>query len=502
MSDKNKTQSGDYREEMEELARIFKEELDKAVQDSEESAEVQNIDELKVEGYNPREVSLDGGEREYTQEELCECCGERPRGTDKNPDSPFCSECEKILEKYPYDWKGITVFAASIFIVIASVICFAVNMPIFSYTIEGEQAYNDQKLLTAMIKYNKAETLISEEDEGKYFNLYEKRIFNEYALLNMDGVVSDVNEYFPESVLKLPMFNTVNDMNLKIKGIQVSVMAINDKLSKFEDISEKNYDEVIKVLDGLSGETLYYDGDNYYTKEDAEAEELDGTEEMYICDEGWINMYKYSVAQYTGKDDKTIAEYLSKAAESSEYLSVLVNPLLASTYVGIGEYDKAEALAEEIKEQNAEGSDYYMIKSMLSRYRDKDYNEGVNFCLKGLDMLSKIPEGSELIASYGYILSMQKTLNYIMLKDYEKAYKSAEECYAYQSESYSISVQVRDLYAMLALETGDKDTFKQLEEEIEQYGDESSAFSSDVENYRDGKVTLQELAMNGGYDLI
>ena len=40
-------------------------------------------------------------------ENLCDCCGERPRGTKKNPDSIFCEECEAILEKYPYDWKGL-----------------------------------------------------------------------------------------------------------------------------------------------------------------------------------------------------------------------------------------------------------------------------------------------------------------------------------------------------------------------------------------------------------
>ena len=50
MSDKNKpsNQSGDYREEMEELARIFKEELDKTIEESENT----KIDEeYEVEGY-------------------------------------------------------------------------------------------------------------------------------------------------------------------------------------------------------------------------------------------------------------------------------------------------------------------------------------------------------------------------------------------------------------------------------------------------------------------
>ena len=89
MSDKNKlnNQSGDYREEMEELARIFKEELDKTIEESENT---ETETEYEVEGY---EVTM--GEKkpveELTEDELCECCGERARGTEKNPNSPFCS---------------------------------------------------------------------------------------------------------------------------------------------------------------------------------------------------------------------------------------------------------------------------------------------------------------------------------------------------------------------------------------------------------------------------
>ena len=69
MSDKNKlnNQSGDYREEMEELARIFKEELDKTIEESENT---ETETEYEVEGY---EVTM--GEKkpveELTEDELC-----------------------------------------------------------------------------------------------------------------------------------------------------------------------------------------------------------------------------------------------------------------------------------------------------------------------------------------------------------------------------------------------------------------------------------------------
>lgn len=501
MSDKKNLNNGanDYREEMEELARIFKEELDKTIEEAESPAEAETAEEYQVEGYAVTMGDTKPKE-ELTEEELCECCGERARGTEKNPNSPFCSECEAILEKYPYDWKGAVAAILTLFVTIVAVISFATNVPIFSYMVEGEKAYNEHNLFTAVQKYNKALSHISEEDDGKYLNLYENRIYLNYDLVDMDSVLSDAGNYFKKAK-NLPMYKDVADIENQIVSMQSTVLVIQDVLSAYADVTDHNYDEIMSKLDALSGKKIYVKGTEYHL-EGEEGFTPTGKEEIYTCDDAWINMYKYSVVQYIGKDDKVIAEYLSKAAEGSDYLAKLVNPLLSATYVGIGEYEKAEVLAEKIREDNKESVDYYMVKSMLFRYRDKDYQKGVDTCINGLNMLATIPDGDSYIPQMGYILSMQKTLNYIMLEDYKSAYASAKECYSYQAESYSISVQVRDVYAMLALQTGDTETYTTLEEEIKEYGEEDAGFSTDVKNYRDGKVTLQELAQSGGYDLL
>ena len=490
-------ESNDYRAEMEELARIFKEELDKTIEES-ESTETET--EYEVEGY---EVTM--GEQKpvekLTEDELCECCGEKARGTEKNPDSPFCSDCEAILEKYPYDWKGATTAIVTLFVTLAAIICFIANVPIFSYTVEAEKAFNEGNLFTANQKFNKALEKIDKEDDGAYLNIYEKRILLNYNLLDMDSVLNDADAYFSDFAKKLPMYKDIAEIEEELMKMQASVLVIQDTLSQYTDISDKNYDEIIGALDALSGKKIYVKGSSYHL-EGEEGFTPTGKEDVYVCFDAWIDMYKYSAAQYLEKDGKIIAGYLSDAAEKSDYVAALVNPLLAATYVGIGEYDKAEALLPGIKEANKENADYYMVESMLYRYRDKDYQKGIDTCVKGLNMLSKIPDSSDMVAQVGYVLSMQKTLNYIMLKDYKSAYASAEECYSYQSETYSVSLQVRDMYAMLAIETGDYDTFETLEEEIATYGESSAGFSQDVKDYKAGKVTLQELAMNGGYDLL
>lgn len=499
MSDKKNlnNESNDYREEMEELARIFKEELDKTIEESEST---ETDEEYKVEGY---EVTM--GEKnpkeELSEADLCECCGERPRGTEKNPDSPFCSECEAILEKYPYDWKGAVATIVTLFVTLAAIICFAMNVPIFSYTIEGEKAHDNNQLYTALNKYNKALEKISKEDDGAFLNVYKKRIMTNYAMLDMDSVLTDADTYFSDKIIKLPMFKSIAEIEDESMGMQASVIVIQDTLATYEDVTEKNYDEIISSLDALSGKKLYATKTGYHI-EGEEGFTPTGEEDVYICDDAWIYMYKYSAAQYVGKDDKIIADFLAKAAEESDYLSVLVNPLLAATYVGIGEYEKAEALIPEIEKANVESIDAHLIKAMLYRYRDKAYQKGIDVSVEGLNLLAKVPDGSDLIAQLGYILSMQKTINYIMLEDYKSAYTSAEECYSYQSETYSVSIQVRDLYAMLAHKTGDIDTYKTLEEEISEYGEENAGFSQDVKDFKDGKVTLQELVMDGGYDLL
>lgn len=505
MNDKKKrnSESSDYREEMEELARIFKEELDKAVQESEDSADVEAIEDLEIEGYNPREVSVENAaqRKALTEDELCECCGEKPRGTEKNPNSPFCSDCEEILERYPYDWKGIVTAIAAIFITLAAVVSFAINVPVFSYTVEGEKAYNDNKLYTSLQKYDRAVESMVEGAEKEYLNVYKKRILTNYALLDMDSVLNDAGTYFTENAKKMPMYKDVAKIEDEIIGMQASVLVIQDVLSQYDDVTEKNYNEILKSLDELSGKKIYVSGSSYHLETEKDFTPT-GEEDVYVCEDAWISMYKYSAAQYIGKDEKTIAEFLAEASKQSGYLSRLVNPLLAATYVGIGEYDKAEALMPEIKNANSESVDYHMVQSMLYRYRDKDYQKGVDICIEGLNNLAKVPDGSEMIAQLGYILSMQKTLNYIMMDDYEKAFESAHECYSYQSESYAVSVQVRDMYAMLALEVGDTDVYTTLKDEIAEYGEDSIGFSKDVENYRKGNVTLEELAMGGGYDLL
>ena len=58
------------------------------------------------------------------------------------------------------------------------------------------------------------------------------------------------------------------------------------------------------------------------------------------------------------------------------------------------------------------------------------------------------------------------------------------------------------MYAILAYATGDKEAFNALELEIDSYGNDSIAFTSDVADFKSGKISLKEIAESGRYDLI
>lgn len=496
------TGGGDYREEMEELARIFKEELQKAVQDSQEAAEIDDLDKIEVEGYDPKAVSLDESRQPAQESELCECCGERPRGTKKNPDSVFCEQCEAILEKYPYDWKGIVAVVAMLGIVITALVYFASQVPLFSKMKLGDSALAENKVYTAMTKYDEAVNCIDEEDLSDYYGLFAKRIKAEYKLIDMSTALSECEEYIPESVMKLPSFRGISKIYDEIRIMQGSAFVIQDALAEYETVE---FDEIVSALDALSGKKIYEKNGSYYPETDTEYTP-DGSEFVFVCDEGWLNLYRYSAAIYSEQDEELLIDYLEKAADGSEYLQRLVYPLLASTYVGTGNYDKAESLALTIKEHNAEGVDYYMIKSMLARYRDSDYEAGIKYCDEGLDMLSSLANGEDIMQQLGYILSIQKSLNLVMqaeqLSGSARTDKLKEALdFAGDAYSYSGTVQARDFYAIVSLAVDNTEVYDALSEEIEEYGDDSIAFSDHVTDYKDGKISLTEIAMSGRYDL-
>ncbi len=494
------TSEEEIHDEMEELAKVFQAELKKAKEEAEDFTK--GIENIEVDGYNPQTVSRGEKSTPIPEDQLCEYCGERVRGTEKNPDSPYCSSCEELLEKYPYDYRGIIAVVLTACITVAAVFCFAINVPIFATMKQGDKAVNKGQLYTAINKYNDAvEYANNLNGEKKCYNLHKKIAEACFAIVNMNSALTEIGDNIPDAVINLLTFKDLQDILDSSERMQATAMVAQQYISKYPTVNDETYDKIIAELDALSGKKIYITEDGYHDETEKDFTP-DGTETIVMVDEGWLSMYKYAAATEMDKDKKIVAKYLEECANSSEYMKTLVGSLLASTYAGIGEYDKAETLINEVREINTETPEYHMVMSLIYRYRDKDYAHANQVCDEGLKMLAGLPNGENYVMQYGYMLQLQQTLNYVMQDRIEEAYEAVTEAYDNLSMTGGLTIQVRDLYAILALATGDTECFEALDLEIDSLGDEAYAFTKDVTDYKAGKITLKEIVESGRYDLI
>ncbi|MBR5246060.1 MAG: hypothetical protein IKV25_01655 [Clostridia bacterium] len=497
-------ETDDLKQEMEDLARIFKEELDKTKQEAEELA----IEELEVEGYNPQKVSKDDSNKK-SDEELCEYCGERARGTEKNPKSPYCQECESLLEKCPYDYKGIIAVLVIACITIGAMFCFAVNMPIFSIMKKADKAATENKIFTALIEYESAlEFVENKETDHTFYNLHEKRIELYYDLGNIDSVNYEIETYLKEDDLKLPLFKDTREIVSDIEAMEATSVIIGQHVD-LNVISEKNYQETLDELDKLIGKKIYVKG-NVYNDSTNESFTPDGTETVYDVDAGWVYIAKYQASVLLEKEAKDYVDDMEKAVESSEFMKSLAGYMLADAYVKVGQYDKAESLAKDLKEINCEATDYYLIMSLVSRYRDKDYNKAIEYTEQGVKALEESSGETAFVMRYSPVLLMQKGINLIMLDKNDEAVDSINDCCYALAETYIDSYttmivqypQAWEIAALVSLQVGDNDNYKAMEENLKQTVEDTKQYELDLADLKSGAKTLKNLVESGRYDLI
>ena len=513
--DDNKVKLGDgaqpdvetdnIKQEMEDLARIFKEELDKSKKEAEEDL---TIAELEVEGYNPQTVSKEET-KEKPQEELCEYCGEKARGTEKNPQSPYCQDCETLLEKCPYDYRGIMAVLVMACVVVGAMFCFAVNTPIFATMKKADKATSENRNFTALIEYEKALEFVSnKETDDIFYNLHAKRIGLYYDLGNIDSVNNEIATYLTEKDTKLPLFKNARAIISDIKAMEATSVIISKHVD-LNMVNEKNYEETLKKLDNLIGKKIYVKGNVYKDETDTDFTP-DGTEDEYTVDAGWVYIAKYQASIMLEKDVKDYVDDMEKAVESSQFMKSLAGYMLADAYVKLGEYEKAENLAKDLRVINGEATDYYLIMSMVARYRDKDYNSAIQYADQGIKALEDSSGEEAFVMRYSPVLTMQKGLNLIMMEKYDEAVNAINDCCYALSETYvdsystmiSIYPQAWEIAALASFQAGDEENFKAMEENLKQTVTNSKQYQADLEDLKSGKKTLKNLVESGRYDLV
>ena len=150
--------------------------------------------------------------------------------------------------------------------------------------------------------------------------------------------------------------------------------------------------------------------------------------------------------------------------------------------------------------------------SMIKRYRDKDYNGALAIADQGLAALTNSSGGADMAIQYGHPLRMQRGLNYIMLGDYTTANDVLYECCYYLSSTpiddygtmmISIYPAAWEISAITALEIGDTETYKSMEENFKMEAEvEKDVYEAILAEYKAGTKTLANLVESGRYDLI
>lgn len=511
-------------DEMEELARIFREELSKSKEEAEkaenetDSDTANGIDALNG-GYEVEGYAVTMGEKTNAEpEEMCECCGERPRGTERDPNSPFCKECAAIMEKYPYDFKGILMLIAVLGTLFVSLITFVQLAPIFSNVYRGKAAYNDKKLYSALSYYSEAESYAIENEISLDFkNLRRNEILLFYEIGDDQWVSNSFQN--PAFLCALTLIENTYDVE-KIGDKKISEIFNNITkaranifmLGTYESDAEteEDYNRLMAKYESLIGKKIYISDVKNFDSSTVHDDLSDGYKPSdgdiaVDYDEGWVRLFQFDLAERKNKTDD-MALYIKKAADASTDYEVYSDILFAQFSFDAENYEQAKTLIERIGERNSESVIYHYLLAKLNRLENKNYSAAKEICLTGLETAAASYKSYDLIAYAGSVLSMEKALNLIMLKDYSGAYASAEEAVSYQNDFYgSTSPYARDLFAILALATNNKEKYDDLASavaaNVEENGEEYD-FSSYVYDYKNNKISLEEIVQSGYFDVL
>lgn len=502
----------------EESLQTTEETVNETAEETAEETVEDTVEENGEESENPEDgdnEETEESEKIINEEDLCLYCGEN----EKAEDSDYCSECEEkmLSRKIPFlAWVG--GLTAVVFSVFALALVFLLTAP----SIQVAKAD----------KYAK---------ENRWYSAY-----TEYS-----AVASVVDEITTILGGESPFVKTGS-------GIAVKKF---DALAKYTSPLEAFYYEGTNVehLEGKSNPTMkdyyeIYDGymssydivlaalEEKFGQKTPEAEEVHKVVEGLRGTEGmsdlWVDYYHLSFAYNLNESDEVALGYLKAIDESAQksnldyswlYYTEIAN-LLYSTedYEGSTEFldkliekDKTNFGAYELKMRitlKTKGLDE--AKKLLDEFIK--YNEGIDTayvleimylrCANELDKALELC--NEALEEYGSApeLNRQLALIYLLKGDYDKAFESAFTAYSnaayiaqYYQDNSSLTTQLYNtLYLCAHLESTLGSMTTEHSTEIGKIIDDLKKFATtdSVLDIINGKKTLEEVLMEGDFDLI
>ena len=474
------------RAEMDELARTFQEELDKAKAEEEiraaEQAKEQEIliQELEADVRYDTETP-----DEIPEEELCECCGEKRRGTKDNPDSPYCRDCERGLRRYPFELLNVLIVLIVLGLSVVACINFAQRTQIYAAAARAQHLEKQKLLYSSYSAYDNVIGLMKDKELNGEL-VYQRAVRN-MLLIDMVDDMGTYENQFKLFELKLPHLKTAYNTFRTYEGYRLAQLdgyqVLYEEAQKIEDgdYSKLPYAEIVGRIDAL----LSVSTEDSYKYQESLGE---GAEESpsYLVkidnyDPAMMEFFKFYAAALSGQDNEVQIAHLEKIREAYPELTWLYGAFLGDLYNKSGK--DVEELCKQLESYNAEDSTADIIRTTNLRINGKR-TDAIALAQKNID------KGSP----NAYEFYRQQAICYLLDGDFDKAYSAAGSGY----ENYQYSVQVCEVYAIASIAAGRTDSYDEIVKLFEENGVE---LSDEVLAYKDGTVSLEEIFAQGDYDI-
>ncbi len=479
-ADENTAQA--LHDELEDLAKVFQEELDRAKAEAREVAEhgtedpeilIQGLEDVTEHPSQTESVT----EEAVPEEELCECCGEKRRGTAKNPHSAFCEECDAGLRHYPFDWINVLFALAAVCLVFFGGYVFAEHTEGFAAVCKADALRREHKMYSALDAYAEAAAIL-EDDKINAEYVYKREIVLAASLGFVNGIEEPAKNIQPWE-MSLPHFSKVKRALLSGAEFTQTVTAAEELLSPYQTQKPDQipYDDLLAKLEALKTQPVSESDGNSQT---ASKKGYQAKAEKYSLP--GVLFYQYYLALLSDRDLEVQLGFIEEIRETAPKELWLYGQFLGDLYAKTGR--DVTSICEQLEEANAEDGAPTLIRATALRMQ-KDYDGAIALCEE------KIAQGSDVEGD----LYRQIGICNLLKGEYEAAYTAVNDGF---QNSGNPSVQMCNTLALAALAAGRTDAFNEVKNLLENSG---FTLSGEVTQYQSGVLTLEQILTEGDCDI-
>lgn len=473
-------------DELETLAKVFQEELNRAKAEAQDVAEngvpdpeilIQELEELPADAHTSS-VS----EEVVPQDELCECCGEKRRGTQKYPHSPYCEDCDEGLRRYPFEWLHVVLALVALCVVFFGGYVFANHTDAFVAAAKADKYAREHKLESALEAYvNATDVMKNAGISGEL--VYNRTLLTLYRL----GYVNVLDEFTGEMrpwEFRLPHFYKTKKIVDTSEAMMLTADAASKLVMPYETTPARDipYDEVLAKLEELkTTEVPVTDTTDEAQEGTSKASASVYQPKVKSYDAAMVSFYQYYLALLCEKDMETQIGFLEQIQTAAPDCVWLYGAPLGELYAKSGR--DIEPLCALMEKTNVQDDTPALLRAITLR-RQKDYDGAIALCQE------RVNAGS----SMAYEMYRQQSLCYLLTERYAEAYTAANKAY----QSSSPSIQLCNTVALAALAAGESAAYDEVKSLLEGSG---YTLSEEVTGYRDGTISIENILLEGDYDI-